>query len=181
MNEVFHRIRHLGRNFTSEEWGKYCEASRLDDSKRIRTKIGKYTFNDCDVCLNPETLTIQSKGGNWGYYVTLKWADCGNGLWAFGLDYSTGMGEGGFDVSWTDHNEDKEWLKGYPSELECKLAAAETAIRYLKKRANWNPDDTSRRNNTNRLILMVEEWRESLQPKKPKYIQLDLFADFDFG
>lgn len=151
----------------------------MDDSKSIRTKIGKYTFNDCDICLNPETLTIQSKGGAWGYNVTLKWADCGNGLWAFGLDYNFGTGGGCYGVSWTDHSEGN--TKGYPSELECKMAAADEAIEMLKQQANWNPADTSRRNNVNRLILMVEEWRESLQPKKPKYIQLDLFADFIFG
>lgn len=181
MEKVHHRIKHLNRNFTFEEWCEYCNASHIDDSKRIRTKIGKYTFNDCDICLNPETLTIQSKGGSFGYYVTFKWADCGNGLWAFGLDYSTGTGGGGFGVSWADPNEDKNWLKGYPSELECKLAMADTALRYLNKQANWNPADTTRRINTNRLIQMVEEWKETLIVHKPKYVQLELFPDFAFG
>lgn len=182
MSKVFHTIRHLNRTFTENEWAEYCKKSREDSINNIVTAIGEYYWNDCDICLNPKQQTITAKrGGFYGYNVTLKWADCGNGLWSFGIDYNTGTGGGGYEVAFADiTGNEKSRHNGYPSELECKLAMADAAIKLLEKSGHYDPADTTRRNNTNRLIKMVEEWRDSLQPKKPKYVQLELFPDFSF-
>lgn len=172
MSEEFHRIRHLNKVFNDDEWADYCRECREDDSKRIRTTIGKYTFNDCDICLNPDTERIESKGGVWGYYVVIKWAECGNGLWSYGLDYSTGTGGGGFGVSWADllYQDDVKWHWncGYPSERECKAAASEKAIVYLQRALRYHDGQQVRR-----LIAMVEDYHKSLT--RPQVVQLELF------
>lgn len=165
----FHVIRSAGVEFNDEEWADYCRECREDDSKRIRTSFGKYTFNDCDICLNPDTERIESKGGAWGYYVVIKWAECGNGLWSYGLDYSTGTGGGGFGVSWADlQGNEKSWRNGYPSERECKAAASEKVIAYLRSALRYKDEQQVRR-----LLAMVEDYHKSLT--RPQVVQLELF------
>ena len=165
---VWHEIRSARMLFTQEEWGDYCERCRQDPSERIVTSFGKYDFNDHDVCLNPDTTTIKvdDKGG-YGYYVVFKLANCGNGLWTFGLDYSTGTGGGGYSPSYATPNETREWLKGYPSEKECKLAACDAAIKRLDHA--YHPDDPK----VLRLKEMVREYKKSLS--RPQVVQLSLF------
>lgn len=165
MNEVFHRIKHLGRNFTSEEWGKYCEASRLDESKLIRTKIGKYIWNDYDICLNPESWLIESKHGAYGYSVEIKWAECRNGIFAFGISYNCGTEGGSFGVSWADKADVKVWNKGFESEKECKRFALRYALtRIIPKKDNKEID---------KLRTKIQEELDKLQ--KPQWVQLELF------
>lgn len=166
--EIFHVCRSAGRSFTSEEWGEYCRASREDDSKRLRTTFGKYDFNDCDICLNPTILTL-ALAGKWMYYVTLKWADCGNGLWSWACDYSTGDGGGGSGVAFAwkpyDENNSNHYGEGVKTELEAKILACDEALAHLRNAYKKN-------DKVERLINMVEEYKKRL---KPKYVQLELF------
>ena len=165
-NEVHHRIRHLNRTFTFDEWAEYCDRTRKDESQRIQTTIGKYTWNDHDICINPEEWTITAKAGAYGYYATIKWAECGNGVWAFGLDYSTGTGGGGFGVWWADKADIKVSNKGFESEKECKRFALRYALtRILPFDGNNKMVD--------RLRAKIQEELDKLQ--KPQYIQLELF------
>ena len=78
--EVFHTIRHLKRTFTQDQWAEYCNECRHDEKKQIRTTIGKYVWNDFDICLNPEREEVTLKGGAYGYSATIKYAHCGNGV-----------------------------------------------------------------------------------------------------
>lgn len=167
-NEIVHVIRSAGRSFTQEEWGEYCRASRDDYSKRLVTTFGKFDFNDCDVCLNPNVLTL-AISGKWKYYVTLKWADCGNGFWSWACDYATDTGGGGSGVSFADKpwNEKSKnhYGEGVRTELDAKIQACEEALRWLRNAYTKN-------DKVEKLILMVEEYKAKL---KPKYVQLELF------
>lgn len=164
--EIFHECRSAGRTFTSEEWGEYCRESHNNDAKRLRTQIGKYLFNDCDICLNPEVMSLVVDGKSYGVYVVIKWADCGNGFWASAIDYSYGNGGGGSGVCYADRpvSEKYSCFAGYRSEKDAKVAACDRALRQLKDKKG---DEVVR------LIRMVEDYRKSLS--RPQIVQLELF------
>lgn len=171
--EIAHVIRACGRTFDSEQWAEYLNMTRHDESKQIFNTFGQYTFNDCDICINPSFDELTVKGGAWGYYVRIKYAECGNGIWVYGIDYSTGTGGGGFGAAWSDkvNGKDDEWHSGYKSERECKIAAAEKAIVYLKNAYNLNDDN--RGILVNRLIGMCKDYKRNLE--RPQVVQLELF------
>ena len=166
-NEVFHECRAAGVTFTQDEWSEYLRRCREDESQRIVTQIGRYDFNDCDVCLNPEVLTIASKTGSYGYSVTLKWAECRNGIWSYAVDYNCGTGGGGSGVHYADTLEGKSWLRGYPSEREAQQAACDEAIRQVRSARDGKSVLGDR------LIAMVEDYRKTIS--RPKIVELSLF------
>lgn len=167
MAEIFHRVRSAGKEFTSEQWGDYCRASRDDPEKRIRTQIGKYLFNDCDVCLNPETMSLVVDGKSFGYYVTLKWCDCGNGVWSYGMDFGYGNGGGGGGCSFATPEDKNLNLRGFPSEREAKIAACDSALSSLERNARKNDAKAER------LKRMVEDYKKTIS--RPQIVQLSLF------
>ena len=174
---IYHRIRCAKKEFTQDEWADYCKRCREDEKNRIITKIGKYIFNDHDICLNPERETITGKSGSYGFNVTIKWADCGNGLWAYGIDYNTGTGGGGYGVSWADRSASKDpltghWNEGWPTELECRLAALDDAIFRVQGSGYWGYDE-KRKKQTDILVALIKEHKKSLT--RPKVVQLELF------
>ena len=166
--EIFHTIRHIGRTFTDEQWWEYCDACRKDESNRIVTQIGKFIWNDHDICLNPEkhVYTLDGKKA-YGYNVTISIAECGNGVWAFGMDYNTGNGGGGFGVSWASKADTKIWNKGFDSEKECKRFALRYAISRITP---FNGNDQK----VNKLRELLQKELDTLQ--RPQYIQLELFG-----
>lgn len=164
--DIFHTIRCCNRKFTSKEWNDYCAETYKESGKRIVTSIGKYDFNDCDICLNPTVISLVAHGGAYGYCVTLKWCDCGNGRWSYGLDYSCGTGGGGFGCSWADGSGDTNSIyKGYPSEKEAIIAACDAAIKWI-----GDPKDDAKKK---RLLEMVKEHKKSIG--RPAPVQLSLF------
>ena len=168
--EIFHECRSAGRTFTRDEWADYCRESRFDDGKRIRTQIGKYLFNDCDMCLNPETMTIavNKKRENFNY-VQLQWAYCGNGLWSYGMNYGVGYAGGGFGVAYADRQGDgNDWRNGYPTEQECKRKACECALHRLEHCGEKDKAEVKR------LMQMVRDYMKSLG--RPQPVQLELFT-----
>lgn len=168
--EIFHECRSAGRTFTRDEWADYCRESRFDDGKRIRTQIGKYLFNDCDICLNPEVMTLQVKAKNsFEFYVMIEWADCGNGLWSYGLKYADSNGGGGFGVAFADRQGDgNDWRHGYPTEQECKRKACECALHRLEHSGEKDKAEVKR------LMQMVRDYMKSLG--RPQPVQLELFT-----
>lgn len=167
MAEIFHRVRSAGKEFTSEQWDDYCRASRDDPEKRIRTQIGKYLFNDCDVCLNPETMSLVVDGKSFGYYVTLKWCDCGNGVWSYAMDFGYGNGGGGGGCSFATPDDKNLNLRGCPSEREAKIAACDYALSSLESNARENDAKVER------LKRMVEDYKKTIS--RPQIVQLSLF------
>ena len=169
MDEIVHVINSANKTFTRKEWGEYCTKTRYDDQIRIRTQIGKYIFNDHDICLNPDVMSLVVKGGckGYGYSVMLEWCDCGNGVWAYGVNYNTGDGVGGFSPRFTAPDEQRDWLRGYPSEQKCKIAACECALNRLGN--SYRKDDK----NVKRLMALVENYMKSI--RRPKVVQLSLF------
>ena len=168
MAEIFHECRSAGRVFTQKEWGDYCDMTRHDEAKELRTQIGKYTFNVFDICLNPEMMSLVVDGKSYGYYVMIKWAECGNGIWSSAIDYSCGTGGGGSGVSYTDRlvGEKYDHRAGYRSEVDAKVAACDKALTILN--GYTSNDETKKK----RLIKMVEDYKRSI---KPRYVQLELF------
>ena len=165
----FHIIRCAGIEFTQDEWSAYLSAVYKGERERIVTTFGKYQFNDADICINPDIKELTAKAGAYGYDVTLKWAECGNGLWSFGLDYNLGTGGGGCGVSWADiTGNDKSWRNGYPSELECKVAGWRKALTYI-----FNNGHNERVSPANKLRQMIEDEIKALT--RPKVKQLELF------
>lgn len=167
MSEIVHTIRSAGIEFTSDEWSKYCCEVRTDKRKPIVTRIGKYDWNDCDICKNPEVISLVVKqGGYFAYRVMLKWAECVKGVWAMAVDYSYGTGGGGSGVSFATKVSSK-FPEGYPSEVDAKVAACDLALVRLASATKGDK-------NIERLMQKVTDYRDQI---KPKYIQLDLFAD----
>ena len=167
MSEVCHTIRHLKRTFNREEWAEYCAQCRENPSARIVTSIGKYKFNDCDVCLNPDTDAVEIKGGAYGYSAEIKFAHCGNGVWAFGYDINTGTAGSSSGVSWADKQNLSKWNKAFESERECK----KYAWRYILTRLQPNKDK-------NKMIarLYDEVEKKYKQYSRPQIVQLELFT-----
>ena len=165
MHGIFHHIKHLNKSFTAEAWQEYCSETLKDESKRIQTKIGKYIWNDCDICLNPESWLIETKHGANGYSLEISWAECGNGIFAFGISYNCGTEGGSFGVSWADKADTKVWNKGFESEKECKRFA----LRYALTRLIPKKD----KKEIEKLRAKVQEELDKLQ--KPQWVQLELF------
>ena len=151
--EVCHTIRHLKRTFDSDQWAEYCNECRHDEKKQI--------------CLNPEREEVTLKAGAYGYSATIKYAHCGNGVWAFGVDFNTGTGGGGFGVAWADKADTKLWNKGFESERECKKYAWRYILTYLQSRKSQNKMIA-------RLYDEVE--KKYKEYSRPQIIQLELFA-----
>ena len=165
----FHVIRCAGIEFTQDEWSTYLSAVYKGERERITATFGKYTFNDSDICMNPDKQELTAKAGAYGYYITLKWAECGNGLWSFGIDYNLGKGVGGYGVSWADiTGNDKSMRNGYPSEKECKLAGWRKALTYIKSHGH-----NARISPANKLKEMINDEIKKLT--RQKIVQLSLF------
>lgn len=166
----FHEIRCAGIQFTQDEWSEYLGAVYKGQRERIVTTFGKYHFSDADICTNPETQTIESKAGAYGYSCTLSWAECGNGLWSFGLDYNLGTGGGGYGVAWADlQGDEKSWRNGYPSEQECKVAGWRKALTYI-----GNHQYNERTSLARKLCKMIQD--EIKRLTRPQIVQLELFS-----
>ena len=166
MGKPFYEIRCCGRRFTRKEWGEYCNATRLDTTKRIHTTIGRYTFNDHDICLNPDSVEFNIKKGAYGCNAVIKYADCGNGLWSFGLNYAIGTAGGGYGVSWADRDTGDDWRRGYHTKEECLIAACDALLQRIAARGEKGKP-------FNDLIGAVAEYRRSIG--RPKVVQLELF------
>lgn len=166
MGKPFHEIRCCGRRFTRKEWGEYCDATRRDSTKRIHTTFGRYTFNDNDICLNPDSVEFNIKKGGYGCNAAIKYADCGNGLWSFGLNYSIGTAGGGYGVSWADRDTGDDWRRGYHTKEECLIAACDELLQRIAVRGEKGKP-------FNDLVGAVAEYRRSIG--RPKVVQLELF------
>ena len=165
----FHVIRCAGIQFTQDEWSEYLGAVYKGQRERIVTTFGKYQFNDADICINPDKQSIVAKNGGYGYNVTLSWAECGNGLWSFGIDYNLGTGGGGYGVAWADmQGDEKSWRNGYPSEQECKVAGWRKALTYID-----NHQHNDRTNPAEKLKQLIED--EIKRLTRPQIVQLELF------
>ena len=167
MKEVFHVIRSARRTFTRDEWNDYLQECRNGVQNRIQTKKGKYVFNDCDVCLNPdnESVVVKGSGAN-GYSATIKIANSGNGIWSFGYDYFDGTGGGSSGASYADKKDTRLWNKGFESERECR----KFAWRYLLTRLEPIKE---RNKEVGRLYAAVEQ--KFKEYSRPKVVQLELF------
>lgn len=177
--EVFHTCRSAGRTFTEEEWREYLKQGWKDESKRIVTQIGRYDFNDCDICLNPSVMVLQIGERKFvsGYYVVIEWCECGNGLWSYGLCYSYGYGGGCSGCGYADRPFDgshkNHYGEGFPSEKEAKKRACDQALDTLRYALNQGTSNNTEGVNAkiSRLIAMVEDYRK--EQARPK--QLELF------
>lgn len=166
-DKITHRILSAGREFTWDEWSDYLRSVREDSSNAITTTFGKYTFNDHDICLNPDHEDFIVKKGSYGYSASIKYAECGNGLFAYGINYCTGTGGGGYGVHWADKDRgEDDWRVGYRTKEECMMAACDTLLVRL---ANTNGSGRL----FNDLIGMIADYKKQLG--RPKVVQLELF------
>ena len=166
--EIFHECRSAGIKFTQSEWHDYLNAVNKGERERIQSTFGRYTFNDHDICLTPDKQEIAVVTGAYGYSIELSWAECGNGLWSFGLTYNLGTGGGGYGVAWADiTGNDKSWRNGYPSEKEFKVAGWNKALEYIGHEKSGNATQRAK------LRLMIQDELKSLT--RPKITQLELF------
>ena len=164
----FHVIRSVGKEFTQDEWNEYLNAVYAVKCEHISTCFGKYVFNDHDICVNYDTQTIGIKNMDcYGYYVTLEFAECGNGIWVYGLNYNIGTAGGGFGAAWSDTTDDKIWYHGYPSEKDCKLAGWNEALQRISN------NDSERSSQIKNLRTMIEDEIKKLT--RPQVVQLELF------
>ena len=167
MSEIFHKCRHLGIEMTREEYWAYLRECEKDSTKRIRTQIGRYIFNEHDICLNPERERISVSDGTWGWYVDIMTAECGNGVWVYGLQYNLGDGGGCFGASWADRRTDRTRYDWHESERECKASAGRCMLRYID---NHTED---KKGMLSKLRRKVEEYVRSME--RPQVVELSLF------
>lgn len=166
--EIFHECRSAGIKFTQSEWWDYLNAVNKGERERIQSTFGRYTFNDHDICITPDKQEISAKAGAYGYSIELSWAECGNGLWSFGITYELGTAGGGYGVSWADiTGNEKSWRNGYPSEKECKIAGWCKALEYIGNEKGGNATQRAK------LRLMIQDELKSLT--RPQIVQLELF------
>lgn len=166
--EIFHECRSAGIKFTQSEWHDYLNAVYKGVREPIKSTFGRYTFNDHDICLTPDKQEIAVVPGAYGYSIELSWAECGNGLWSFGITYNLGTGGGGYGVAWADMTgNDKSWRNGYPSEKECKVAGWNKALEYIGHEKSGNATQRAK------LRLMIQDELKSLT--RPQIVQLELF------
>lgn len=165
MGEIFHRCRHLGIEMTREEYWAYLRECEKDDTKRIRTQIGRYIFNEHDICLNPDKETVSVQDGASGYYLTIKMAECGNGVWVYGLSYCCGSEGGCFGALWACRDSDRKRYDWAESEKECRLAALRKAVSYIGYRGN----------EPKRIKLLNKIAEKIKQLERPQVVELSLF------
>lgn len=160
--KIFHTCYSACRAFTKQQWHDY-----LEKEEKIGKNFGKYIVNDCDICINPDVIHFEVNKV-W-CYANIKWADFGNGWFAYGIDCNTNDGGWSFGVSYID---DKcahlEWRRKYAarSKKECLIAACELIVNYLTERVK-----TDKR--IYRLIQMIKDYKKELST--PKVVQLELF------
>lgn len=162
--KIFWKIESAGLEFTKEEWHNYL------GKKAIKTTIGDFTFNDCDVCINAKE-EVSFKLDKF-FYVTFTICDCGNGWYTYGLDYSAGGCGGGFLPHYADDNclkEKRNWRKAYKSQKELRDAWCNEAINWLKSSIAYREGN----NKAKRLVEFVEEYKKTIS--RPKVVQLTLF------
>lgn len=167
MAEVFHIIKSARRTLTRDEWHNYLQECYKNDKNRIQTKIGKYVFNDCDICLNPDKESVTIKDGAYGYSATIEIANSGNGVWSFGYDYSYGVGGGCAGASFVDKKDTQLWNRGFESERECRKFAWRYLLTIIEPRKSENKE-------AEKLYKAVEQ--KFKEYSRPKVVQLELFG-----
>ena len=68
---VWHEVRSARMLFDEDEWSNYLDRTRNGEN-RLTTRIGKHLWNDFDIGLNPDVMSLVVDGKSYGYYVTLK-------------------------------------------------------------------------------------------------------------
>ena len=83
MTKVHHRIKSIGREFTFEEWGRWCDEKRRNGTLNpVVYEFDGFQFNDHDVCLNPIVVHVCESA--W-----LRIARFAENKWCIGLSYNT--------------------------------------------------------------------------------------------
>lgn len=166
--EFFHECRSAGRKFTQDEWWAYLRQVDENPDAEIQTRFGDYVFNVHDICLNPDKVRIEAEKGCFGYWCEIKYAECGNGLWSFGISYCTGTGGGGYGVAYADeHGDPSKWRFGSLTLNEGLVAMCD----YLVKRVIQNSG--APKDKLNKLNDKIMEYRRSIG--RPTVVQLELF------
>ena len=164
----FHVIRSAGKEFTQDEWSEYLNSVYRGEREPITTQYGKYLFNDNDICINYDKQEITAKSGWFGYYVILKFAECGNGIWVYGINYSIGTGGGGYGAEWSDTTDENVPYHGYPSEHDCKVAGWHDALEIISSHYYQRTPTAIK------LRTMIEDEIKKLTC--PQVVQLELFG-----
>ena len=128
-------------------------------------QIGKYIFNDCNICINPER---QDFWINKYWYARLRWCDCGNGWFTYSFDLSYGDGGHSFGCNYADDKcKEGDWHRGYKSKKVCLLKCCDDVINEFEHIYEHNNI------NAKRLVKMITDYKKSLH--EPKVVQLELF------
>ena len=150
---------------TQEEWWHFLRECEQDETRRTRTQYGRYIFNENDICLNPDKETVSVQDGPFGYSLTIKMAECGNGIWVYGLSYCCGGGGGSFGASWACRDSDRKLYDWAESEKECRLSALRKAVSYI----GYRGDEPKRI----KLLNKIAEYIKQLE--RPQVVELSLF------
>lgn len=80
---IFYHCAAIDKDFTSEEWYKYCDDTRYSDAI-VATYFG-FQWNAHDACRNPHVLDVLNVSYN--DHLQIKTAQRKDGLWVVGYDY----------------------------------------------------------------------------------------------
>ena len=79
MAEIHHTIKSIGKTFTFEEWIKWNNENRSNGwHTRVVYECNGYKFNDCDVCINPDTIDVYE-------HTSVQVAEMAEGKWVEGV------------------------------------------------------------------------------------------------
>lgn len=98
-DRIYHTIQCINKQFTFKEWCEWCNDKHSKGflTNYIVYEFNGYEFNDCDVCLNPSTITIYGE-------VAIKYAQCNENEWCSGFNTISGCSP----CSWSSRFATKE-------------------------------------------------------------------------
>lgn len=172
-SEPFHVTRCIGRSFTSEEWGEWCNTHK--GGTTIVFTYKDFQFNEFDVCMTPH-VKIDWKGNLAG--LRIETAESPNGRWDYGIHYDFHLGGCGHAAGFIS-----DQLRGYASEKEAVFAALLKAEEYIQreiKSLKGLRDGDEHEGDTkpstclsaaNAFLSQIKIWKNSFDPR-----QLELFA-----
>lgn len=155
MAEIHHTIKSIGKSFTFREWIKWNEENRANGGHtRVVYECNGYEFNDCDVCLNPDTIKVYE-------HTTIMVAEMEKGKWVEGvycLHYTS-------PCCWSELN--------YSSRDKAIEAALQRIIDHYESDIKWFADNSNYTSDKRWAQGAIEAVRQELG--KRKFKQLTLF------
>ena len=154
-DKIHHTIKSIGKSFTFEEWIKWNNENRANGwHTRVVYECNGYKFNDCDVCINPDTIDVYE-------HTKVQVAEMAQGEWVEGVSclwYSS-------SCSWSKTH--------YRSKDEAIDAGLQRILEHYDSHIKWFADNSNYTSDKRWAQGVLEAVKQELG--KRKFKQLTLF------